>query len=214
VIVAQVGLVAVARAGDMTAKMMVLGVMASGPGSAAELQKRLEDLWPAAGFESNAAYNSLPVLAEAGYAHVVEEGMRQVDNRYEITEAGWAHIRGWAADWPPDPVLREPIHAKARLAKLEKLPDVIAMARAQAERCTEESDRAHGKLTSRERLLAKAPPRNHNEELDAALMVAQFEDEALAWSDLAARRQKYANIVQGIYERFSKEARQAGDEGS
>lgn len=203
-----------ARAGDMTAKMMVLGVMASRPGTAGELQKRLEDLWPAARFESNAAYNSLPVLAEAGYAHVVEEGTRQVDSRYEITEAGWAHIRKWVADWPPDPVLREPIHAKARLAKVEQLSEIIAMARAQAERCAEESDRAHGKLTSRERLLAKAPPRDVEEELDAALMVAQFEDEALAWSDLAARRQKYANHVQRIYDRFSKEARQAGNGGS
>jgi DNA-binding PadR family transcriptional regulator len=201
----------VPRAGDMSAKLMVLGVLASGSGTAAAVQKRLEDYWPSAGFETNAAHNSLPALAEAGCARVVEAGTRPIDHRYGITEQGWVLIRTWVADWPPATLLRDPVPTKARLAKLEELPEVIAMAEAQAERCTEESDRAHGKLTSRERVLAKAPPRTVDEEFGALVIVAQLEDEALAWLDLSVRKGKYAKRMQEIYDRFSGEA---GDEGS
>jgi len=86
------------------------------------------------------------------------------------------------------------------------------MARALAERCTEESDKAHDKLTSRERLREKMQPLDAGEEFDAEIMVAQFEDEVGAWQDLSARWLKYADHLERIYVRFSKEVQQA-DEG-
>ena len=132
--------------------------------------------------------------------------------RYEITGAGWVHIRDWVAQWPPALALREPIPAKARLARLDELPSIIDMSRALAVRCTEESDKAHGKLTSRERLRAKAQPRDADEEYDAAMSVVQLEDEVLTWSDFAARWLKFANNVEREYVRFSKGAQDA-DEG-
>lgn len=192
--------------------MMVLGALASGPGTSAEIQKRLADLWPAADFDRNAAHGNLPGLAAAGLAVVVEEGVRQANVRYEITGAGWVHIRDWVAQWPPALALREPIPAKARLARLDELPSIIDMSRALAVRCTEESDKAHGKLTSRERLRAKAQPRDADEEYDAAMSVVQLEDEVLTWSDFAARWLKFANNVEREYVRFSKGAQDA-DEG-
>jgi hypothetical protein len=196
----------------MTPKMMVLCALASGPGTRREVRKRLDDRWPAAGFDRNAAYNNLPELVAEGLAVVVETGVWQADICYEIAEAGWSNIRDWIADWPPRPALREPIPAKARLARLGELPGIIGMARALAERCTEESDKAHDKLTARERLREKMQPLDADEEFDAEIMVAQFEDEVRAWQDLSARWLKYANHLEGIYVRFSTKAQQA-DEG-
>jgi DNA-binding PadR family transcriptional regulator len=192
----------------MTPRMMVLAATVASSGTTAEIQKRLVDFWPAADFDSNAAHTNLPSLAEAGFLDLVE-GSRPTENRYEINEDGWALIRKWVARWPPDPALREAIHAKAKLARLEELPSVIAMVKAQAERCRSESDRAQGKLLSHERLLEKVPPRDTDEQFSSEIRGAQFEDEALAWGDLAARREKYAGNLQRIYDRVSKEARRA-----
>jgi DNA-binding PadR family transcriptional regulator len=196
----------------MTPRMMVLAATVAGAGTTAEIQKRLVELWPAADFDRNAAHTNLPLLADAGLVELIE-GAQPKENRYEINDAGWAHIRKWVARWPPDPALREAIHAKAKLARPEELPLVIAMVKAQAERCGIESDQAQGKLLSHERLLEKVPPRNVAEQFDAAIRGAQFEDEALAWGDLAARREKYAGNLQRIYDRFSGEARKADSEG-
>jgi hypothetical protein len=196
----------------MTPRMMVLAATVAGSGTTAEIQKRLIEIWPAADFDRNAAHTNLPLLAEAGFVDLAE-GARPTESRYEINDSGWAHIRKWVARWPPDPALREAIHAKAKLARLEELPLVIAMVKAQAERCRTESDQAQGKLLSHERLLEKVPPRDIDEQFSAEIRGAQFEDEALAWGDLAARREKYAGNLQRIHDRFSKEARKADSEG-
>jgi DNA-binding PadR family transcriptional regulator len=198
----------------MTPRLLVLGARGAGWVTTAEIQKRLVELWPAADFDRNAAHTNLPLLAEAGFVDPVERGARPTETRYEINDAGWSHIREWVAHWPPDPALREAIHAKAKLARLEELPLVIAMVNAQAERCRTESDRAQGKLLSHERLLEKVPPRDAAEQFGAEIRGAQFQDEALAWGDLAARREKYASNLRRIYDRFSAAARKADGEGT
>jgi DNA-binding PadR family transcriptional regulator len=195
----------------MTPQMMVLGATIAGPGTVAEIQKRLLDLWPAADFEENAAHSNLPLLADKGLVEVVERGQRKPEDRYAINERGWAHIREWVARWPPDPALREPIPAKTQLARLEEFPLLVEMARAQAERCRDASDRAQGKLLSTERLLQKRPPGNVEEEFSVATRVAQLKDEALAWADIAARRDNYADDLERIVQRFSGEAHGAGE---
>ncbi|HYB23188.1 MAG TPA: hypothetical protein VED41_05290 [Solirubrobacteraceae bacterium] len=200
------------RAGDMTPQMMVLGAVAAEPGTAKEIQKRLVDLWPAADFDRNAAHTNLPLLEEAGHVRLLEEGAAPAQNRYEITEAGWEHIREWVSRWPPDPRFREAIHGKAAFARLEDLPEIVRMARAQQERFQTESDKAQGKLLSMERLQAKVPPRNLDEELSAAINLAHLRDMTLYWGDLAARREKYADELQEIHQRFATKARQANEE--
>jgi DNA-binding PadR family transcriptional regulator len=194
----------------MTPRMMVLAATVAGTGTTAEIQKRLVEVWPSADFDRNAAHTNLPLLAEAGLVDL-EVGARPTENRYAINETGWAHIRKWVARWPPDPALREPIHAKAKLARIEELPLLIAMDTAQANRCSTASDQAQGKLVTHERLLEKVPPRTLDEQFDAEMRGAQFEDEALAWGDIAARRAKHATRLQKIYDRFSEEARKASE---
>jgi DNA-binding PadR family transcriptional regulator len=189
--------------------MMVLAATVAGSGTTAEIQKRLVELWPAADFDRNAAHTNLPHLAEAGFIDLLESGAQKKENRYEINDAGWGHIREWVALSPPDPALREAVHAKAKLARLEQFPLLIAMTKAQATRCSTKSDVAQGKLLSHERLLGKLPPKNLDEQFDAEIRSAQFEGETLAWGDEAARWEKYAARLKKIYDRFSEEARKA-----
>jgi DNA-binding PadR family transcriptional regulator len=196
----------------MTPQMMVLGATIAGPGTIAEIQKRLVELWPAADFDGNASHTNLPLLADKELVDVVERGERKVENRYAINDKGWAHIREWVARWPPDPALREPIPAKTRLARLEDLPFLIEMARAQAERCGGASDSAQGKLVSEERLLEKRPPRNADEEFSVAIRVAQGKLESLGWGDLQAQYENYADDVERIFKRFSKGERPDDEE--
>jgi DNA-binding PadR family transcriptional regulator len=188
----------------MTPQMMVLGATIAGPGTIAEIQKRLVELWPAADFDGNASHTNLPLLADKELVDVVERGERKTENRYAINDKGWAHIREWVARWPPAPALREPIPAKTRLARLEDLPFLIEMTRAHAKRCGNSSDTAQGKLVSQERLLEKRPPCNVEEEFDVAVQVAQGKHESVAWGDSQAQLENYADDLERIYKRFSK----------
>ncbi len=200
------------RAGDMTPQMMVLGAAAAGPGTVKEIQKRLVDLWPAADFHSNAAHTNVPLLEAAGHMRLIEEGGERAQSRYEITERGWERVRSWVSRWPPDPPFREAIHGKAQFARLDQVPELVKMVRAQEERFKTASDRAQGKLLSEERLQEKVPPRGWLEEFNAAINVAQLKDETLYWADIAARREKYGDELEEIHERFAEKARQASEE--
>jgi DNA-binding PadR family transcriptional regulator len=201
------------RAGDMTPQMMVLGTLAAGPGTVREIQKRLVHQWPSADFSANAAHSNLPVLEEQGYVRLVEEGGKPSQNHYAISEAGWAHIREWVSRWPPDPANREAIHGKAQFATLQDLPELVRMVRDQQERCQAESDKAHGKLLSEQRLQSKLPPRDLAEELGAALRIATLRDLTLFWGDYAARRKAYGDALEEIHQRFSTKAQLASTEG-
>jgi DNA-binding PadR family transcriptional regulator len=196
----------------MTPQMMVLGAIASGPGTVMEVQRRLSDLWPAADFSRNAAHTNLPLLEDRGYVRVVEKGEEQSQNLYAIAEAGWTHLREWVSHWPPDPANREAIQGKAQFATLEDLPEILRMVRAQQERCQAESDKAQGKLLSEQRLQSKLPPRGWAEELGAELRMANLKDLTLYWSDIAARRKAYGDEVEEIYQRFSARAPLASED--
>lgn len=190
----------------MTPQMMVLGAIASGPGTVMEVQKRLADLWPAADFSRNSAHTNLPLLEDRGYVHVVEKSEEPSRNRYEIAESGWAHLREWVRHWPPDPANREAIHGKTQFATLEDLPEILRMVRAQQERCQAESDKAQGKLLSEQRLQSKMPPQGWADELGAELRMANLKDLTLYWSDIAARRKAYGDEIEEIYRRLSTRA--------
>jgi DNA-binding PadR family transcriptional regulator len=199
------------QAGDMTPQMMVLCATIAGPGTFSEVQKRLVAMWPAADFDSNAAHSNLPSLAEKGFLEIVERGEGKSKDVYAINDSGWARIRKWVASWPPDPALREPIPAKTSLARLDQLPLLIEMDRAQAERCRAASDAAQAKLLAEERLREKRPPRNSSEEYNSAIWVAQLKHETLAWADVAVQLDNHADDLEMVFQRFSES--QVGDEG-
>ncbi len=200
-------------AGDMTPQMMVLGTLAAKPGTATEVQKRLAELWPTADFPKNAAHTNLPRLAELGYALLLEPGEIPSQNYYEIAEAGTVYLHKWVRSRPSDPANRDPILAKAQFATLADLPEIVSMARDYQARYQEVSDDAQMRLLSDERLLAKRPPTNWQEEVQAELKKAALEAITGSWGDLADRRQAYADTIDAIHKKFSARARLASEDG-
>jgi DNA-binding PadR family transcriptional regulator len=200
------------RAGEMTPQMMVLAATTAGPGTVREIQKRLVERWPSADFRKNSAHNNLPLLEEQGCVRLVEQGEKPSQDIYAIADMGWAALRTWVTRWPPDPANRDAIHVKVQFARLDDLPEIVRMVRAQESLCQEESDKAQARLLAAERLLSKRPPRNWEEELDAELKKAELEDVTLFWGDIAIRRKAYGDQVEDSYRRFSARARLAGEE--
>jgi DNA-binding PadR family transcriptional regulator len=189
---------------SLTSRIMVLGALARGPGTALEIKARLNDLLPGAGYDRNTAHMSLPALAAEGCARVIEEGAVPSQARYEITEAGMAEIRDWVRRPEPDSAVRDPIHGKAVFARLDDLPILIGYARAKEQHYRAVADKAQAKLLSAERIREKAAPRTREEELSEELWCAVLEDLTRYWEGLATNREKFANNLDEIRERFSQ----------
>lgn len=191
------------RAGDMTPQMMVLGIVAEAPGSVADVQRRLSDLFCSADFPSNSAHGSLPVLAGKGYVRLVK-GTEQTGD-YEITKAGIERLRDWVRSSPPRPAMREAIHGKVEFATLDELAEVIVMVRVEVRACQLTSDEAHARMLSeqRSRVAARGERKGWQQELDDELSAAHLADVTLMWSDIATRRRKLADRLAAIHRHFT-----------
>jgi len=191
----------------MTPQMMVLGLTAEEPGTVADIQRRLTDLFPSADFPKNAAHTNLPTLAEKGWVHLVKEGTEFSQNRYEGTAAGIRRLREWVMSRPPIPAMREAVHGKIEFATLEELAQLVILVRAEAKACQVTSDDAHERMLTEQRRRIKARPKGWAEELDAQLSSAHLSDVTLMWDDLAARRRKLGDRLEQIHQRFASRGR-------
>jgi DNA-binding PadR family transcriptional regulator len=187
----------------MTPQIMVLGIVAEAPGTVADVQRRLSDLFCSADFSPNSAHTSLPTLAEKGHVRLVDKGAKKTD-WYEVTKAGLEHLRDWVRTSPPHPAMREAIHGKVEFATLYELAEVIIMVRAEAKACQLASDEAHERMLSeqRSRVRSRREPKGWREELDDELSAAHLADVVLMWGDIAARRRKLANRLEEIHKQF------------
>lgn len=200
---------AVRRAGDMTPQMMVLGLVVEEPGTVADIQRRLSDLFCSADFPKNSAHTSLPTLAQKGHVRLVEKGTAPTGDLYVATKAGIEHLRNWVRSFPPHPAMREPIHGKVEFATLAELAEVIIMVRADAKACQLASDEAHERMLSeqRSRIARRREPKGWQQELDDELSTIHLADVTLMWYDIAARRRKLALRLEAIHKRFAVHAR-------
>ncbi len=187
--------------------MMVLGLACEESGTVADIQRRLTDLFPSAGFPKNAAHMNLPYLAKKGFVYLVEKGSESSQNLYEGTTSGVRHLRKWVTSRPPVPAMRETVHGRVEFATLEELVQLIILVRAEAKACQVTSDDAHERMLTEQRRRIKARPMGWAEELDAELSSAHLEDVMLMWDDVANRRRKLGDRVEQIYKRFADRAR-------
>jgi DNA-binding PadR family transcriptional regulator len=188
---------------ETTLQMIVLGAMASGPGTTREVQKRLADVWPGAKISRNIAHTVLPRLVERGYLRVVEEGEKPRATRYELIDAGVVRLREWVPLWPSEVSHGDELHVKALFATLEDLPEIVRMAESRADARTAEAEKTQSKLLGSERLLAKVPPRTVEEEFQAELRKVVLEDVTRRWEDLAASSRLFSESVDEVYRRFA-----------
>lgn len=190
----------------MTPQLMVLGLVAEEPGSVADIQRRLADLFPASGIQKNCAHTNLPELAAKGHVRLLEEGPTKSKNQYGPAEDGLRFLRDWVASRLPEPAQRDNVHGKIQFAEYEDLPAVIRMLEAEEKACQAISDKARADMLGFQRTQAKAPARDWREELSAILTAVRLEDVALMWGDVAARRRVLRAKLEKIEQRFDQKA--------
>lgn len=192
----------------MTPQLVVLGIVAERAGTVSDIQRRLSDLFCSADFAPNSAHGRLPTLAEKGYVRLVEKGVEQAGDLYEITKLGIEHLREWVLSQPPRPAMREPIHGKVEFATLDELAEVIIIVRAEVRSCQLASDEAHERMLSeqRSRVAARGKRKGWQQELDDELSTAHLEDVTLMWDEIADRRRKLADKLEAIHKRFKSRA--------
>jgi DNA-binding PadR family transcriptional regulator len=190
------------RKGDMTPMKMVLGVACEEPGTVAEIQSRLTDLFVSAGFAANAAHTSLPALAERGHLRVVHD---EPEDRYESTPAGVEELRRWVRCKPPL-ALRESVHGRVEFATLDELADVIIAVWAEAKEAQINSDECQMRMLyvqRRRTLLRRGKGKSTADDLDAELSAIRTADVRLMWEDMANRRRKLALRLEELYSRYA-----------
>jgi DNA-binding PadR family transcriptional regulator len=189
---------------------MVLGLTAEEPGTVAEIQRRLSDLFPSADFPKTSAHSALPGLEAKGYVRLAKRGSKMSQNYYEATPEGLARLKEWVTSRPPVPASREAVHGKVEFATLDQLVEVIVLTRAEAKACQITSDDAHQRmLTEQRRRIAARRNGGWAEELDDELSNAHLSDVKLMWEVVADRRRKLADRLEKIYQRYAARERSA-----
>jgi DNA-binding PadR family transcriptional regulator len=185
---------------------MVLGLIAEEPGTVADIQRRLIDMFPSADFAKNAAHTNLPTLADKGYVRLVRKGAEDSQNFYKVTEDGIDYLRKWVHGIPPPPAMRDPLHAKVEFATLEDLARLVREVRAIETAYRVAHDDAHQRLLSQQRLRMRLGAEDWRADLDRVLSEYHLEDEMGIWGDYADRRTALGDKLEGALRRFARKA--------
>ncbi len=171
--------------GDLTPRMMVLGLVVQRPDRAAGVARRLADEFAAAQFPKTSAHNNLPSLAEDGYVYVVEPGAKRSLDRYAATAKGIAHHRQWLRSWAPSPTIRDDMQGKLHFLEVDELAPVLQIAREYEQACRSAYRVAQARVVEEKdfRRRSKADSFDWN----ARLEMIRSKDEANMWSLHAQR---------------------------
>ena len=107
--------------GDLTPRMMVLGLVIQQQDTVAGVGRRLADQFASARFSRSSAHKNLPSLAEKGYVRLVArapEGEASLD-RYEATPKGVELLRSWLRGAGLPPAIRDALQCKMELVERE-----------------------------------------------------------------------------------------------
>jgi DNA-binding PadR family transcriptional regulator len=133
--------------GDLSPRMMVLGLVVQQPDSVAGVARRLADQFASARFPKTSAHTNLPSLAEKGYVRLLEPGRTPSLNRYEATSEGVAQLHRWllqSAARPP--MVRDAMQCKLEFLQREDLAALIEIVRGEEEACRLACNNAHGRV--------------------------------------------------------------------
>ncbi len=194
---------AVNRAGDLTPKIMLLGVVGEQSGTVADIQRRLTEMFPSTDLLRNTAHTTLPSMAKQGYVRLLRKGAEDSQNFYEVTDAGIRLLREWVERPLPPPAIREAVHGKCEFGGLEDLSMLLRRVRAEEKRCQTESDVAQGRIVSEQRRRLKLPATHWRSELAMALTMIHLRDVAITLNDRATRRLQLGDELEALIQRFA-----------
>ena len=128
----------------LSTKHVVLGLMIDRPSYGYGLQQQIAERLGFLGLAESAVYKTIERLEQDGW--VEEVGEKQVGRTrrgaprvlYRATPAGAEQFRRWMAEPSDRAVLRDELQTKLALSNPADLPQLLAMAEAQAQECLAE----------------------------------------------------------------------------
>ena len=172
--------------GDLTPRMMVLGLVIQQPDTVAGVGRRLADQFASARFPRSSAHNNLPSLAAKGYVRLVAKGPPDEPSldRYEATPAGVELLRGWLRRVELPPAIRDGLQCKLEFLERRDLATLIQIVRGEEDAYTSACDTARARVLQEQRLRrARGKPRDWR----LRLRGIQSKDEANLWGLMSGR---------------------------
>jgi DNA-binding PadR family transcriptional regulator len=172
--------------GDLTPRMMVLGLVIQQEDTVAGVARRLADQFPAARFPRTSAYKNLPSLAGKGYVRLIEKGPPNEPtlDRYGATPAGVEVLHGWLRNTELPPGVRDVVQCKLEFVEREDLVAFIRIVREEEQAYTSAYDIAHTRVRREQR---SRLARRGSVDWRVRLRGIQTKDEAMLWSLMSKR---------------------------
>jgi DNA-binding PadR family transcriptional regulator len=186
--------------GDLTPRMMVLGLVVQQPDSVAGVARRLADQFASARFPKTSAHNNLPSLAAKGYVRLLETGAKSSLDRYESTAKGVELFREWLCRTELPPAIRDALQCKLEFLEREDLAALIQLVGEEEQAYTAAFDIAHTRVRREQRSrLARERPRDWR----VRLRGVQNKDEAMLWSLMSKRLEHLREDLEELHGEIS-----------
>jgi DNA-binding PadR family transcriptional regulator len=186
--------------GDLSPRMMVLGLVVQQPDSVAGVARRLADQFASARFPKTSAHTNLPSLAEKGYVRLVEVGKKPSLNRYEATSKGTAQLHQWLLSSTRPPIVRDAMQCKLEFLEREDLAVLIQIVRGEEEACRHACNNAHGRVVGEQ---SSRRARGAPVDWQVRLRGIQSKDEAALWSMMAQRLERLREELEELEQDIS-----------
>jgi DNA-binding PadR family transcriptional regulator len=187
--------------GDLTPRMMVLGLVVQQSDSVAGVARRLADQFASARFPKTSAHNNLPSLAEKGYVRLVQEGKRSTLDRYEATPEGVALLHGWLRSTELPPAVRDVLQCKLELLEREDLAALVQIVREEEDAYTSAHDMAHSRMLREQR---SRRARGGQVDWRTRLRGIQTKDEANLWGMMSQRLEHLREELEDLLGELSR----------
>jgi DNA-binding PadR family transcriptional regulator len=191
--------------GQLTPRMMVLGLVIQQEDTVAGVARRLADQFASARFPPNSAHKNLPSLASKGYVRLVEKGPpnEPTRDRYERTPTGVEFFRGWLRHTELPPAIRDAVQCKLEFLEREDLAALVKIVREEEDACRRACNAAHGRVvTEQSSRLAQKKRADYN----LRLRGIQSKDEAMLWSLMSKRLEHLREELEELLDEISADS--------
>jgi DNA-binding PadR family transcriptional regulator len=186
--------------GDLSPRMMVLGLVVQESDSVAGVARRLADQFASARFPKTSAHTNLPSLAEKGYVRLIEPGKKASLNRYEATSEGIAELHRWLLASARTPIVRDAMQCKLEFVELDQMRALIAIVRGEEEACRGACNNAHGRVVGEQN---SRRARGGPVDWRVRLRGIQSKDEAALWGMMCQRLEHLREELEDLEQEVS-----------
>jgi DNA-binding PadR family transcriptional regulator len=195
--------------GDLTPRMMVLGLVIQQEDTVAGVARRLNDQFPAARWPRTSAYKNVPSLASDGFLRLIEKGPPNEPtlDRYGGTPEGSQLLRAWLRNTELPPGVRDVVQCKLEFVGAEDLVGFIRIVSEEEQAYTFAYDVAHTRVRREQRSrLARERPVDWR----IRLRGIQNKDEAMLWNLMSKRLGRLREALEELLGEISTGALDGG----